>query len=1081
MWRRMYSYGDSPYLWHARNGGRNLSLANLSYQELKEIGDREHAENLRQREIENKQPHQDIKHAPTQRPRSLSAERRERERRERDKAEKVAPPSQEYVGSEGKAKKRERERKERAQSKSKSRSRSRSNESEEEEEDKKAKGQELKFFERPPFADTEIKCDPPPQEVVEGRRRIMVGDPLPPTKAKYINDRTSPRERNARTLRRVPTADEKNDNYRGPRCKYEYHAFYTDWATDEWKRIMVPKKNKQTKQEEWFPLVITQTAASGAAKQVVTAMRRLQDRNGGRKKSGGARTKSVAYATKSIHPFTEWLYHHDRKTGKRTTPKDLTKPGALDFILLQRVLKPGCDERTRYYDYYGHWEPAPDLPEQLEKICTDRKVPFRSRNQENELKCRAHLAMRDAEDRKAAGYRVTRITGRRPVQNAQVFKETVLFEHSSNHEATHQGNSIVSLRQRFAIPFAMGENDENLNLLQNAARVNAAAGYLSNNLLRRSNYACLKDAANRAKLDRRLRARVAFIGRPEGSEEVIQAARRPLRELQRLEALARGEAEEEEEEVLEGKQKAPRKWKRVKGAGKEWPPMPTDKKKRDAKIHEANKLFESKGDDKRRVGKYYGTVTLASFRRLDPRLAEPLDYNLMDIGLHQIERQVRERERDLKLPIQSAFISHEILAGRGKRWTGKTFIERLNQMAKVQGFKWRNLKNVFYPIEPDRNFYVLLVFRIPQKRIEIFSSFSFGLPLDTKKRGELTKSPIQLLNALLGRKETWQVAEVTRAQGDVTDTGLYTLFAISRLASGTRVVLKDADDLRLRFAASILAGTHGRAVAAKRVSSRSSSSSSKSSASKQDEGTVGANTVDGLLRSRGVKVARGPPRLHETGISKGTYISAEDNKSIGLGFLKVGDVRTLGRNHWLNDEVINHVVEMLRKLSPPPPSVIMSTFFYTKLMQIPSGVYNYPGVKKSWTKLSGKRNISQIDRIFVPVHFNHNHWILVVVDMKRKRIEQYDSYNEDNKRHSEILQNIQRWVKDESDWKIDATAWPSVSVPVEQQQNGSDCGVFMLLTLKRLVENRPLDFTQAMIPAKRVQIASDILKKKLTF
>ncbi len=120
-------------------------------------------------------------------------------------------------------------------------------------------------------------------------------------------------------------------------------------------------------------------------------------------------------------------------------------------------------------------------------------------------------------------------------------------------------------------------------------------------------------------------------------------------------------------------------------------------------------------------------------------------------------------------------------------------------------------QNVFYPIEPDRNFYVLLVFRIPQKRIEIFSSFAFGLPLNAAKRGQLTESPIQLLNALLGRKETWEVSEATRArspvQGEVTDAGLYTLLATSRLASGERIVLKDAEDLRLRFAASIF-GSH---------------------------------------------------------------------------------------------------------------------------------------------------------------------------------------------------------------------------------------------------------------------------------
>jgi hypothetical protein len=212
--------------------------------------------------------------------------------------------------------------------------------------------------------------------------------------------------------------------------------------------------------------------------------------------------------------------------------------------------------------------------------------------------------------------------------------------------------------------------------------------------------------------------------------------------------------------------------------------------------------------------------------------------------------------------------------------------------------------------------------------------------------------------------------------------------------------------------------------------------------------------------------------------------SRDKNQAVGVERenieLTVSDVQVLKPRGWLSDEVINYMIAMIREEDRPRSDVMMSTFFYTKLMG-GNDVYSFERVQRWWRRLEPNRSIGQIRRVFIPMHINNNHWILAVIDMPNHQILQYDSHNSNNEIHHTLLEPLKRWVSDQSGHSIDASSWPIIAQRTPQQQNGFDCGVFLLIILRRLINNQPLNFTQADIPNTRRQIVADIIHNQLSF
>jgi len=114
-----------------------------------------------------------------------------------------------------------------------------------------------------------------------------------------------------------------------------------------------------------------------------------------------------------------------------------------------------------------------------------------------------------------------------------------------------------------------------------------------------------------------------------------------------------------------------------------------------------------------------------------------------------------------------------------------------------------------------------------------------------------------------------------------------------------------------------------------------------------------------------------------------------------------------------------------------------------------------------WTR---NKDVFSKPLILIPIHCNDNHWTLVVINMKQKRFEYYDSLRGPP---DMVLTNLRRWLEDESlDKKkvpFDTSGWTEVvwkRGQTPQQCNGWDCGLFMIYTADWLARRARLSFTQ---------------------
>jgi Ulp1 family protease len=130
-------------------------------------------------------------------------------------------------------------------------------------------------------------------------------------------------------------------------------------------------------------------------------------------------------------------------------------------------------------------------------------------------------------------------------------------------------------------------------------------------------------------------------------------------------------------------------------------------------------------------------------------------------------------------------------------------------------------------------------------------------------------------------------------------------------------------------------------------------------------------------------------------------------------------LKSLQPGQWLGSDVINLFFENLSKQkkekSEGKESHFFSTFFWTTMMQIEltdeqkRGTYDYKRVP-GWGKKARGGDIFNLDKLFIPIHANRNHWVLAVAFMQTKVIQIYDSLLHEGKKY---LENIFQYLQDE--------------------------------------------------------------------
>eukprot|EP01055_Gregarina_sp_Pseudo9_P002399 Gregarina_sp_Pseudo_9__2398@NODE_26_length_5602_cov_129_209779_g24_i0_p2_GENE_NODE_26_length_5602_cov_129_209779_g24_i0NODE_26_length_5602_cov_129_209779_g24_i0_p2_ORF_typecomplete_len477_score122_87Peptidase_C48/PF02902_19/2_8e37Peptidase_C57/PF03290_13/0_31Peptidase_C5/PF00770_18/0_97Peptidase_C5/PF00770_18/8_4e02_NODE_26_length_5602_cov_129_209779_g24_i035294959 len=239
------------------------------------------------------------------------------------------------------------------------------------------------------------------------------------------------------------------------------------------------------------------------------------------------------------------------------------------------------------------------------------------------------------------------------------------------------------------------------------------------------------------------------------------------------------------------------------------------------------------------------------------------------------------------------------------------------------------------------------------------------------------------------------------------------------------------------------------------------------------------------------------------------------------------DMACLSPGEWLNDEVMNAYMNLLNARTrqvfaeggKQPDYCVnayyWSTFFYSSLTgETSSGhrEYSYQRVRR-WTSRK-KIDIFAYDLMCIPLHIQKIHWALGAVDLKSKLVFFFDSLGSepDPQFYPTILQYLDDEHMDKKGVPLpDKHTWlfagnnyshsrlvparmftqfrifsaadtTTTHVPIPQQTNGSDCGVFTCQYAEALGCARfPFAFDAKDIPVRRKRMALEILRKQIMF
>ncbi|CAA3003078.1 ubiquitin-like-specific protease ESD4 [Olea europaea subsp. europaea] len=186
---------------------------------------------------------------------------------------------------------------------------------------------------------------------------------------------------------------------------------------------------------------------------------------------------------------------------------------------------------------------------------------------------------------------------------------------------------------------------------------------------------------------------------------------------------------------------------------------------------------------------------------------------------------------------------------------------------------------------------------------------------------------------------------------------------------------------------------------------------------------------------------------------------------------------------WLNDEVINLYLELLKEREKREPQKFLkchffNTFFYKKLISGRGG-YNFQSVRRWTTQKKLGYSLLECDKIFVPIH-KEVHWCLAIINKKDQKFQYLDSLKGvDAKAMKVLAKYLVDEVKDKSGMDIDVNSWEQeYVVNLPEQENGFDCGMFMIKYVDFYSRDIGLCFNQDHMSYFRQRTVKEILHMK---
>jgi sentrin-specific protease 1 len=203
----------------------------------------------------------------------------------------------------------------------------------------------------------------------------------------------------------------------------------------------------------------------------------------------------------------------------------------------------------------------------------------------------------------------------------------------------------------------------------------------------------------------------------------------------------------------------------------------------------------------------------------------------------------------------------------------------------------------------------------------------------------------------------------------------------------------------------------------------------------------------------------------------------------------LGHFLGLEGSNYQHGNVIDSYVEMLRdrmtRMSIERIYIGVTTFHSTLMNESREGSrYDYASVKRNFRRFD---IFEDFDVMLFPVHLLHmGHWIIVRVDMVNKTIIRIDSMyyeNNDGTYTNNILKFLQDEFFEQKGIRMNVDDWLIINkINCPQQQNGYDCGVFVMMFLDVMIDQIPLNvITQAKMADYRIKIGQDLMRGQLRY
>ena len=225
------------------------------------------------------------------------------------------------------------------------------------------------------------------------------------------------------------------------------------------------------------------------------------------------------------------------------------------------------------------------------------------------------------------------------------------------------------------------------------------------------------------------------------------------------------------------------------------------------------------------------------------------------------------------------------------------------------------------------------------------------------------------------------------------------------------------------------------------------------------------------------------PKIKKSRSAEGIItVSDEPINDTELQYPKTSDLylSCLEGEEWLNDNIINDYLELLgRKYK----DVIIFTTFFSEMFFTRNRGYSIA------SRYCRSRDIFEKRLILIPIA-HHSHWFTAVFNFDTKELKMLDPYLRENdlieiNDHMKWLEKLENdflslyyYERGYSDW---ITLKRSVCIPPEipKQDDGSNCGVFLLEFCRCLCARQSFHFSSKDMPNSRARIKRELQDEKL--